>query len=93
MQQYRGAKVEVKHAEKLIVRILFLEGTLVFSEIEKMHIGEDIPLMFTNDHESEIDAVKRYNAGIIVCEIAKDNATKETLECILSDEKDAYVDS
>jgi bacterioferritin (cytochrome b1) len=47
MKQYRGAKVEVKPAEKLIGRILFLEGTLVFSEIEKMHFGEDIPLMFT----------------------------------------------
>jgi bacterioferritin len=80
------------HAEKLIGRIIFLEGIPVVSELEKMHIGKDIPLMFANDHEAEIDAVKRYNEGILVCGNAKDFATREVLEHILDDE-DGHVDS
>jgi bacterioferritin len=86
------AKVEMKHAEKLIGRIIFLEGVPVVSELEKMHIGVDIPQMFANDHEAEIDASKRYNAGILVCGNAKDYATREILEHILSEE-DGHIDS
>ena len=88
----KRAKVEMTHAEKLIGRIIFLEGIPVVSELEKMHIGKDIPLMFANDHEAEIDAVKRYNEGILVCGNAKDFATREVLEHILDDE-DGHVDS
>jgi len=80
------AKVEMKHAEMLIGRIIFLEDIPVVSELEKMHIGADIPQMFANDHEAEIDASKRYNTGILVCGNAKDYATREILEHILNEE-------
>jgi bacterioferritin len=86
------AVVEMKHAEKLIGRIIFLEGIPVVSELQKMHIGADVPNMFTNDHEAELDAIKQYNAGILVCGDAKDYATREILEHILNDE-DSHVDS
>ena len=86
------AKVEMKHAEKLIGRIIFLEGFPVVSELQKMHIGKDIPQMFTNDHEAEIDASNQYNAGILVCGNAKDFATREILEFILNEE-DGHIDS
>ncbi len=82
---------EMKHAEKLIYRILFLEGIPIVSELEKMHIGADVPKMFANDHEAELDAVKRYNSGILVCGDAKDYATREILEHILNDE-DKHID-
>ena len=82
----KRANVEMTHAEKLIGRIIFLEGIPVVSELEKMHIGKDIPQMFANDHEAEIDAVKRYNEGILICGNAKDYATREVLEHILNDE-------
>ena len=88
----KRAKVEMTHAEKLIDRIIFLEGIPVVSELEKMHIGGDIPQMFANDHEAEIDASNRYNAGILVCGNAKDYATREILEHIL-DEEDDHIDS
>ena len=88
----KRAKVEMTHAEKLIGRIIFLEGIPIVSELEKMNIGKDIPQMFTNDHEVEIDAVKRYNEGILVCGNAKDYATREILEHILNDE-DGHVDN
>jgi bacterioferritin len=88
----KRAKVEMKHAEKLIGRIIFLEGIPVVSELQKMHIGKDIPQMFTNDHEAEIDASNQYNAGILVCGNAKDFATREILEFILNEE-DEHIDS
>jgi len=87
----KRAKVEMKHAEMLIGRIIFLKGVPVVSELEKMHIGGDIPKMFANDHEAEIDASNRYNAGILVCGNAKDYATREILEHILGEE-DGHID-
>jgi bacterioferritin len=87
----KRAVVEMKHAEKLIGRIIFLEGIPVVSELQKMHIGADVPKMFANDHEAELDAVRQYNAGILVCGDAKDYATREVLEHILNDE-DGHVD-
>jgi bacterioferritin len=88
----KRAVVEMKHAEKLIGRIIFLEGVPVVSELQKMHIGGDVPQMFVNDHEAEIDASNQYNAGILVCGDAKDYATREILEHILSEE-DGHIDS
>jgi bacterioferritin len=88
----KRAVTEMKHAESLIGRIIFLEGMPVVSELEKMHIGGDVPKMFANDHEAELDAVKRYNEGIQVCGDAKDYATREILEHILNEEDD-HVDS
>ncbi len=87
----KRAIVEMKHAEKLIARIIFLEGSPTVSELEKMNIGADVPKMFANDHEFELDAVRRYNAGILLCGEAKDFATREILEHILDDE-DVHVD-
>jgi len=87
----KRAVTEMKHAETLIGRIIFLEGVPVVSELQKMHIGADVPKMFTNDHEAELDAVRQYNAGILVCGDAKDYATREILEHILNDE-DGHVD-
>ena len=88
----KRAVTEMKHAETLIGRIIFLEGIPVVSELEKMRIGADVPKMFVNDHDYELDAVKRYNAGIVVCGNAKDFATREILEHILNEEDD-HVDS
>jgi bacterioferritin len=88
----KRAVTEMKHAEALIGRIIFFEGIPVVSELQKMHIGTDVPKMFANDHEAELDAVRQYNAGIQVCGDAKDYATREILEHILNDE-DGHVDS
>ena len=83
---------EMHHAEKLIGRILFLEGLPVVSELEKIRIGADVPAMFNNDHDAEIDAVARYNHGIAVCAEANDYATQDFLKQILNDE-DQHVNS
>jgi bacterioferritin len=88
----KRAVTEMKHAESLIGRIIFLEGIPIVSELEKLHIGADVAKMFNSDHAAELDAVKRYNAGIVVCGNAKDFATREILEHILNEEDD-HIDS
>jgi bacterioferritin len=82
---------EMKHAEKLIGRILFLEGIPTVSEYRKIHIGAEIPAQLQNDHMSEDGAVKSYNDFIALCGDLKDFATREILESILNDE-DRHID-
>ena len=82
---------EMKHAEKLIERILFLDGKPIVSKLNDIHIGEDVPKQLQSDLEAEYVAVKNYNEGIAICLAAADNATKEILEDILEDE-DGHVD-
>jgi bacterioferritin len=82
---------EMKHAEKLIGRIIFLEGMPIVSNLNKIHIGADVPKMFANDHDAESGAIKAYNAAILICGDAQDYATREILEDILNDE-DRHID-
>jgi bacterioferritin len=82
---------EMKHAEKLIARILFLEGLPIVSDLKKIFIGADVPKMFVNDHHAEAGAIKSYNEAIILAGSVKDYATREVLESILKDE-DAHID-
>ncbi len=85
------AFTEMKHAEKLIERILFLEGTPVVSKLGDMHIGTDVPKQLANDLAAETSAVKAYNAAIHLAGEVSDFATREVLASILSDE-DEHVD-
>ncbi len=87
----KRAVEEMKHAEKLIGRIVFLEGVPTVSNLNQMHIGADVPKMFASDRAFESDAIKAYNAFILVCGEEKDFATREILEHILSDE-DRHID-
>ncbi len=85
------AITEMKHAEKLIERILFLEGVPVVDKLSAIHIGADVPKQFDNDLASEMGAVKSYNSAIKLAAEVGDNATKEILDSILKDEDD-HVD-
>jgi bacterioferritin len=87
----KRAVTEMKHAEKLIGRILFLEGMPVVGELRKMTIGSDVPKMFANDHGLEAGAITSYNVAIELAGEVKDFATREILESILRDE-DAHID-
>jgi bacterioferritin len=82
---------EMRHAEKLIGRILFLEGTPVVSELKKIHIGPAVPAQLANDHEAEAGAVKSYNDAILLAGEVKDHATRDILQNILNDE-DRHID-
>jgi bacterioferritin len=78
---------EMKHAEMLIDRILFLEGIPVVSELKKVVIGAKVDLQLKNDRTSEEDAVKSYNDGVRLAVEVGDNGTRELLEAILKDEE------
>jgi bacterioferritin len=79
---------EMKHAEKLIDRIIFLDGIPIVSELKDMHIGSDVPKQLVNDHAAEDGAIKSYNIGIKLAGDVSDFATRELLERILKDEDD-----
>lgn len=82
---------EMKHAEMLIGRILFLEGLPVVSKPSEVKIGADATKQLENDHNSEEGAIKAYNAAIVLAGETKDFATREILEGILQDE-DRHID-
>ena len=79
---------EMKHAEKHIERILFLEGMPVVSELNKMHIGENVETQHKNDWDAENGAIQAYNEAIKMAVELADNGTREMLEAILKDEED-----
>src|SRR5512145_1210656 len=68
---------EMKHAEKLIARILYLEGLPVVSALKKMNIGAKVDLQLKHDLEAETGAIKAYNDGIRLCLDLGDNGTRE----------------
>ncbi|HEY5669010.1 MAG TPA: bacterioferritin [Anaerolineales bacterium] len=79
---------EMKHAEKLIGRILFLEGKPNVSNLKRIHIGSDIKEQLVNDRMAEQEAVVAYNKGIQLAVDVADNGSRELLESILKDEED-----
>ncbi len=74
---------EMKHAEWLIGRILFLEGTPIVSKLHPMKIGADVPTMLANDSNGEQTAVQLYNKAIMVAREVVDNGTADLLTKIL----------
>lgn len=78
---------EMKHAEKIIERILFLEGSPTVSKLNAMNIGSGVETIINNDHVSELDADRAYNSAIAACVQAADNGTRELLKSILTDEE------
>ena len=78
---------EMKHAEELIARILFLEGIPIVSQLNKINIGKDVKAMIEFDLAAETEAVKVYNDGIKVCMEVGDEGSAELLRSILEDEE------
>ena len=78
---------EMRHAEKLIARILFLEGRPVVSDLKKISIGPEVPAMHQNDWTAEEGAVKAYNEGMRLCAEVGDNGSRDLLQSILKDEE------
>jgi bacterioferritin len=82
---------EMKHAEKLIERILFLDGMPDMAKQRALTIGKNAPEMLANDLKLELGAVVMYNRLVIAAFEAKDNGTAELLKKILQDEE-GHVD-
>ena len=83
---------EMKHAEMLIGRILFLEGTPIVTKLNPIRIGKEVKEQIVNDQSAEMDAIKAYNQAIKVAGEFDDFGTREIFEKILKDEE-AHIDT
>jgi bacterioferritin len=78
---------EMKHAEMLIGRILFLEGTPTVSKLNRMNIAPSVQEMVQADEDAETGAIKAYNETIAAAVALGDNGTREMVAKILQDEE------
>lgn len=92
--KYLGKRVrdesidEMKHADRLIERILFLEGLPNLQRLGKLSIGETVKEQFANDLSVEYEAIKRLNDGIGLCRSVGDNGSERLLQDILVSEEE-----
>lgn len=82
---------EMRHAEGLIERILFLDGTPKVDIKLSPNIGANVKAQLENDLKGELDAVRMYNASAAVCVEAGDNGSREMFEKMVKDEE-GHVD-
>ncbi|ATB31420.1 bacterioferritin [Melittangium boletus] len=82
---YEESIGEMKHADRLVKRILFLEGLPNLQRLAKVNVGESIPEMLRLDLALEAGSQKRLNEGIELCRTLGDNGSREVLERILED--------
>ncbi|MGK5085050.1 bacterioferritin [Bdellovibrionota bacterium FG-1] len=82
---------EMKHAEAIIGRILFLEGKPVVSRLKELHIGEDVKTQLESDVKAEYDAVRLYNSAIKLTLELSDDGTRELFTSNLKDEE-SHID-
>ena len=79
---------EMKHADSIIDRIIYLDGVPNMQRLSPMRVGEDAAEQHKNDLAVETEAIERLNRGIELCVARSDNGTRELLESILKDEEE-----
>lgn len=84
---YKESIDEMKHAQALVDRILFLDGIPNLQKLDKINVGEKVEEQLKSDLDVEYVALKRLKNGIDVCIAAKDHSSRDLLESILIDEE------
>ncbi|HYK03939.1 MAG TPA: bacterioferritin [Thermoanaerobaculia bacterium] len=82
---------EMKHAEEVIERVLFLEGIPNVQRLGKINIGESVQEVLRSDYALELEALPRLQQGIELCRELGDNNSRHLLEDILHEEEE-HVD-
>mgnify|MGYP001311386341 FL=1 len=90
-KHYEESIGEMKHAEKLLERILFLEGTPEIARYDVIRVGTDVKEQFENDLKLEMNGVKHYNSLVELAVKVGDNGTRELAAPILTESED-HVD-
>jgi bacterioferritin len=90
-KHYEESLGEMKHAEKLIDRILFLEGVPEIARYDVIRVGSEVQEQFENDLKLEMKGVQLYRDAIDLCHRLKDHGTRELIEPILV-ESEEHVD-
>jgi bacterioferritin len=80
---------EMKHADKVIERILFLDGVPNMQRLSPVSVGEDPIEQHKLDLALEVDAFQRLNTAIALCVSSADNGTRDLLEAILREEEES----
>ena len=80
---------EMKHADRVIARILYLDGVPNMQRLSPVRVGEDPVEMHKVDLELEVEAVERLNRSIALCTSKNDAGTRELLDHILKEEEDS----
>lgn len=88
---YKESIEEMKHAQELLDRVLFLEGIPNLQKLDKLNIGETVKEQLESDLALEHSALNRLKNGIDICKNARDHTSAELLEEILEDEEE-HVD-
>jgi bacterioferritin len=78
---------EMKHAERLMARMLYLEGAPDVQSMPKIVVGKDVEAQMAGGLKSELDAMASYNQGIAACVKAADNGSADLLRANLHDEE------
>jgi bacterioferritin len=89
--EYHESIDEMKHADALVERILFLEGIPNLQDLGKLYIGENTEEMLKSDLKLELKAIPDLRDGIIVCESVRDFISRDLLKSILESEEE-HVD-
>ena len=89
--EYEASIDEMKHADQIIQRILFLDGLPNLQKMEKLLIGENVAEIFEADMKLEMVALKRLKKNIGICESEHDYVTRDLFLEILKSEED-HVD-
>ena len=82
---------ELQHADRLIQRILFLEGAPDVASRDSLHIGRDVPGMLKNDLQLELEVVAALKIAIGIAEKHQDYQTREILESLLKDTEEDHT--
>jgi bacterioferritin len=77
---------EMRHAEDLIDRILFLDGVPNMQRLFPIKVGQSVREQFTAEYETEVEAITRYNQGIQLCHDSGDAVSRALLERLAADE-------
>ena len=80
---------EMKHAHKIIERIIYLDGVPNMSKYDEVLVGDDVENQLKNQYSIETKHVKRLNKQIALCESKNDYGTKEILDGILEDTEES----